>query len=236
MMLVWAALCMYAVQWIAGPHVDAQWEFLLGTQTLAIASLVSGVAVLTSGKHVLTRSVMVLWALMAWADFGKFILWNYSDKSIDVSPIIAALFSAWLLHLYQRRYDRDSDTLSANTVMLLFKRPKHLPDLIKSLIGAPTSSICFYIDGKVWSFRKRTKRFECFDATPEFMRGHVAIDTGCRDVDTVSDALDSLTGTPRGAACKCVWTIRHVLRMLGARFEIKTWFDYVPSLYMARIL
>jgi len=236
MMFVWAAFSLYSIQWIFLPFVENQWEFLFGFQLMMIAFLVSGIANLFSNEKIILRYTVILFAIMAWADYGKYILWTYSDKSIDTSVPIAIVFAVWIIHLQRRKYDRPNDQITTNTVMLLIKKPDGVSEMLKSILGYPTSSLCFYADGRVWSFRKRTNRFESFFLTQSFLEDHVAIDTGHPVNADVINGLENLIGTSRGIACKCVWTVRRQLNLLGGKFSIKTWLDYIPSLYIARIL
>ena len=229
-------MSLYAVQWAALPFATSQWVFLLGTSYLAIASLVTGISILCAKQIFLIRSVLVLWSLSAWLDVIKFIIWQGYDKEIDLSVPLALIFALWLIFILRRKVMRKSDLIKPQNITLFVLTPKTNWDIVKSLFGAPAPSICIGAEGKVWSFRKKTGRFEVFTPTESFLASHTAIDTGVGITDRVRNKLNTMVGAPRGAAFKCIWQIRHPLNMLGEKFSIKTWFDYVPSIYLMRIL
>lgn len=236
MRFIFAALCLYLFEWVGAFAGDFKWDFLLGCQLLSVALLVSGVFVLCSLKTLLLRSVLCLWAIAAWVDILKFGLWSISGRSIEASIPIAIIFSLWLTLVLGRRYDRKNDTIKAGNVTILIKRPKGILDVFKSLFGAPAPSICLSVNGRVWSYRKRTSQFETFPLNTVFLASHIAVDTGAVATPELLAQLNSKLGEPRGNACKCIWTIQDPLNMLGGKFRIKTWFDYVPSFYIMRIL
>lgn len=237
MNLIWAALSLYAIQWAALQFVSDQWTFLLGASCLSVALLVTGVSLLCGKASIVARSVLVLWALFAWGDVAKFIVWNYTDTHLDLSVPLALIFSAWLLFLLRRKYGRPSDQISKNNITLLIKRPSGWLDFAKGLFGAPVSSVCICFNQVVWSFRKRTGKFEMFSLSPAVIATHISIDTGIPATPEMVMLLNRLAGVPRGSIpCKCVWTIREVLDLLGGKYAIRSSLDYIPGFYAMRIL
>ena len=237
MSFVGAALALYAAQWVALPLVTDEWTFLLGASCLTTALLVTGVSLLCRESTVLVRSVLVLWALNTWADVAKFAAWNYTDTRLDLSVPLALLFAIWLLFVVRRRYDMPSDRISTNNVTLLIKRPSGWLDFVKGLFGAPVSSVCVCVGQTVWAYRRRSGEFEMFTLAPSIVRDHIAVDTGVGSTPEILAALNSLVGAKRGPLpYKCLWTIRNVLDMIGGKYVVKSWLDYVPGLYAMRVL
>lgn len=236
MRFVFIAMMLYLFEWVGAFFGDFKWDFLLGFELLTVALLVSGILVLYETKSVLAKSAICLWALMAWGDVLKFVLWAISDRGVDLSIPIAILFSVWLFYILRREYDRPSDPINPRNVTLLIKRPRTIAETFKALFGTPSASVCISVGTTVWSFRKRTNAFGTSVIGSKLLESHIAIDTGVYATDTIISALNAAIGVPRGAACKCVYTIRHPLNMLGGKFRIQTWLDYVPSFYTLRIL
>jgi len=237
MNLIWAALSLYAIQWAALPFVSDQWTFLIGMSCLTTALLVSGVSLLCRSSSLSIRSALVLWAISAWADLAKFMVWSYSDTRIDLSVPLALMFVVWLLFLVRRKYNIPNSPISQSNVTLLLKRPYTIPDLVKGLFGAPVPSVCVCINSTVWSFRRRSGMFETSTLTFAIRGSHIAIDTGVPATADMVGMLNSLVGEPRGTIpCKCLWTIRDVLNMIGGKYAIKSWLDYVPGFYVIRVL
>ena len=237
MKFIGLALLSYTAQWVALPFVDDQWTFLLGMSTLPAALLVTGVCRLCVTSSVLIRSVLTLWAIFAWGDVVKFMAWNYFDSHIDTSVPMALVFAAWLMLLVRRRYDRKSDLVRDGYVTLLIKRPDGMLDMVKSLFGAPIPSICVCIGDDVWSFRRRTGTFKLFQINARIRDTHVCVDTGIRATGWERYLLNDLVGTPRGMIpCKCVWVLDDLLPLLGGKYAIRSWFDYIPGIYAMRVL
>lgn len=237
MNFIWAALALYAVQWAALSFVADQWTFLLGTSHIAIALLVTGVSLLC-GKHTtIVRSVLVLWSIFAWGDVVKFFVWAYTDTHLDTSAPAALVFTAWLLFIVRRKYDVPSGEVSQNNITLLVKRPSGWWDMLKGLVGVPVSSVCIALNQTVWAYRKRSGEFEVFSLTQAVKAKHIVVDTGVPATPEMVMLLNGLAGAPRGAIpCRCVWTIRKVLDLLGGKYAIKSVFDYIPGFYAMRIL
>jgi len=236
MRFIWAAMTLYAAQWYALPYLSDQWAFLLGTSYLAVALLVSGIFSLLETRSLFTASILALWSLDAWADFLKFILWNYSDAAIDLSIPLALVFACWMLFIVRRRYTFKNDEFSTENVFLLIKKPENCAETLKSIFGSPAASLCVTAYGKVWSFRHKTNRFEVFDINPSFLAKHLAVNTGKAANLELVKLLTGLVGLPRGLGYKCIWAIRDPLNSIGGKYSIKSWFDYIPGFYVMRIL
>lgn len=237
MKFIWAALGIYAAQWASLPFIDDQWGFVVVSQLVIIALLVTGAFRLLYGESVLVRSVLALWSIGAWGDVASGTAWNYFGMYVDMSASSALVFAVWLIFIVRRKYDTKNDTIYADSVVLLVKRPVTGWDMVKSLFGAPAPSLCVSIGGIVWAFRKRTGVFEMLPMTDRMRASHTAINTGMRSTPDIIAQLGRMVGTPRGIIpCRCVWTIRNVLQQIGGKYAIKSWFDYVPAIYVMRIL
>jgi len=238
MVLIWIALATYAVQWFALPFIADQWTFLLGAECLTIALLVTGIWRLESGRGLLIRSVLTLWMVGGWGDVVKFVAWGYCGTHLNLSAPMALVFAVWLLAVLNRKYDLSSgrERFDVGNVLLLVKRPESGWDVVKALFGSPAASVCLSAYGKVWAFRRRTGVFELLDLHDPFLARHWAIDTGVpANLDFVR-RITAVVGTPRGFGYKCVWAIRGPLNSLGGKYAIKSWIDYIPGMYIMRIL
>jgi hypothetical protein len=126
--------------------------------------------------------------------------------------------------------------MSKYNVNILFLRPIKNVDVLKAFFGLPVSSVCLVVDGQIWSFKARTGIFECRPYNSAILKTHIIIDTKVTTNHVILEELNKLLGESRTPYCKCVWTIRRVLNLLGGKFAIKNWFDYIPGIYASKIM
>lgn len=233
MKYIFLAITLYCVEWIFYP--DAEWEYLLANKYLIIATLVTAIFIELKADLVY-RSVLALLTLSVWADFITFNLRHFGAIDVDLSIPLSLIFFVWLLYTLKRSYPESINSVNDNRVALLVMKPKTEIDVIKSLVGAPVSSVCLVADGYVWSYRKHSNLFEKSIYNKNWLTDHIVVDTGIKVTPTMTKELERIVGTKSFPYCKCVWTIRNVLNMLGGKYQIKTLFDYIPGIYVLRVL
>lgn len=231
MKFVYLAVLAYMAEWFS----NGEWEFLLGNKYLIISLLATALLVESKNLPLLTRSVLALVALTAYADLFNFILWQVSHKEIDLSLVNALVFFSWLLFSVKRKYPEFIDRLEHDTVNILIFKPHSTFDVFKGLIGFPAASICIYAGGYVWTFRKHTGKFERVHPSHIWLEEHLIVNTRIIASSEILNALEKVVGEKRSPYCKCVYSIRHVLNMLGDKYKVK-WWDYIPGIYALKIL
>lgn len=232
MKFVYLAVWAYVSEWF----VSGEWEFLLGNKYLIISLLATALLVESKNLPIYTRSILALVTLTAYADLINYILWQVSQKELDFSIINALVFFTWLLFTIKRKYPEFIDRLNHDTVNILVMKPKSTFDVFKGLIGFPAASICIYAGGYVWTFRKHTGKFERVHPSHVWLDEHLIINTFVTTTPEILNALERVVGEKRSPYCKCIYSVRHVLNMLGEKYEVKKWWDYIPGIYALKIL
>lgn len=232
MKFVYLAILAYVAEWFT----NGEWELLLGNKYLIISLLATGLLVECKNLPLYARSILALLVISTYGDLFNFILWQTSHREIDFSIINALVFFAWLLFTVQRKYPEFVDRIQHDTVNILILRPKGTFDVIKGLVGFPAASICIYAGGFVWTFRKHTGTFERVHSTHAWIDNHIVVNTGILASDEILNSLEKIVGEKRFPYCKCVYSIRNVLNMLGGKYKINGWWDYIPGVYALKIL
>jgi hypothetical protein len=212
---------------------DVTWELALGAKYLSLAVVLQLLLAETKHRPLLFRSIVALFCVGAWVDFGGHIVWRFSK--VDSSIPIMVGFSLWLVNTAKRSYSAKSDSVNPENIYILFHRPKTAWGVIKALVGFSADSVSVYAKGQAWSFRRNSGTFSLYSAGSAVLSANIAVDTGKALSPDVEEALDNLVGQPRFPCTKCVWAIRHVLRKLGGKFAPR-WCDYIPGIYAMRII
>jgi len=233
MKYIYLVISLYCAEWLFYP--DAEWEFLLLNKYLIIATLVTAIFV-EFKTSLVNRSVLALLTLSVWADFITFTLKHYGAINTDLSIPLALTFFCWLLYTIKRSYPESINSVNANRVAILVMKPKSEIDVFKSLLGAPVPSICIVSDGYVWSFRRHSGTFEKSIYNDNWLSDHIVVDTGIKVTLEMVKELEKVVGKKSFPYCKCVWSVRKVLNMLGGKYRVVSWLDYIPGFYALRIL
>lgn len=236
MKMIPAILGVYTIEWVANPFVADQWSFLLCSKYLLVFLLATQIFNRLDWRNPVLGSMVGLFVLSSFSDFVKIVAWNYWSQRVDTSPWMACLFITWLLYVIERRYPKNSAAFNPLHVHVLLLRPTSPIDVIKGLFGAPFSSVCIYAGGAIWAFRRASGVFEKTEYSPRWLERHVWIDAQQKASQELLSNLEALIGAKRGAGCKCVWEIRNVLRLLGGKFVVKNWLEFVPGFYALKLL
>ena len=225
-------------EWIATPFIPIgiSWQFALGAKYLVLSLLWIFALLSTTRERLIVRSIILLFCIDAWADLIIYMAWQGIGNSLDLSLQIFVIYIAFMIHILLREYDIHSDKPNAKNVTILLLKPKSHIELIKSFIGLPVSSVCIVAAGNVWSFRRKSGKYEKSRYNSSWLSNHIAIDTGIECEYATLEELNKIIGEDRYPYCKCVYSIRHVLNELGGKFAIKTRLDYIPGIYVARII
>jgi len=215
-------------------YPDAEWEFLLGTKYFIIALLVTALFA-ESKTTILNKSVLAILTLSVWCDLITYVLWQSKISNIDLAPLCALMFFVWLGMTVKRAYPNHIDSINGDMVCILVKKPSSQLDVIKSLVGFPAASVCIMSGGYVWSFRKHTGKFEKTLASHIYIENHLVVNTWTKTTPEIIEELEKVLGEKRFPYCKCVWSIRKVLSLLGGKYKPKFW-DYLPSIYALKII
>ena len=234
--MIYLVLAVYVVEWAFYVFIPDQWTFLLASKTLTCALLASALMVSSKKLAILYRSIIALLALTAWSDFIVFMAWHLTNTAFDLSIPAALIFFIWLIFAVRRSYPERIDLINMDHVNLLIMKPRSNLDVIKALFGFPAASICISSQHKIWSFRSKSNSFEESEYNIGWHGSHLVIDTGIKCTDDFIIELRKLIGTRRFPCIKCVWAIRNALNRLGGKYRIKTWLDYIPGLYLMRII
>lgn len=234
--MIWLILIVYILEWFLYPNINDQWVFLLGSKHLIIALMAITMLQASQSKSLMIRSIMALIVIDSVIDIVKFEIWNISNQDINISYISPFIFIPWLLFSIKREYPEKIDDVNLDNVNILFSNPTTSIDVIKSLFGFPVSSICIVAGGYLWSFRRSSGMFEKSTYMKKWVNNHIVIDTRIKCNDVILCELEKILGEDRRPYVKCVWSIRHVLNLLGNKYRIKSIFDYIPGFYFMRIL
>jgi len=237
MKLIYLAISIFALEWLCKPYLNdsMQWIVLLGSKDLLLALVVSALLIELK-TTLLNRSVLALFALTAWTDFLIYASYQTFNTDLYLEYPAALLFFVWLAYAIKRIYPVAINSVNANRVAILVLRPQGAWDVFKALLGTPAASICIVADGYVWSFRNHSGKFEKSIYDEHWSDTHIVVDTGIKFNKKIEAELLSIVGTKRFPYCKCVYSIRNVLNILGGKYKIKSWFDYIPSVYAMRVL
>jgi len=229
-----AILLIVWLEWVLPVPDEVSWQFALGAKYLTVALLFQAWLSYIGKESLLLRSAVVLLCLDSWASVTAYVLW--SGTGIDLMLPVFLVFTFWLFFILKREYRIESDKLNKHTVALLLLRPKSVSDIVRAFIGIPVSSLCIVANGYVFSFRHKTGRFEKSKLNPAWLKRHIVLDTGISCNDRIADELERVVGTGRFPSFKCIYAVRHVLNRLGGIYRIHSWADYLPGIYVSRIL
>lgn len=232
MKYIYLVIALYCSEWILYP--DAEWEFLLGTKYLIISLLVTGLFIELK-TSLINRSVLALLVLSAWCDLITYVLWQTGISHTDLSPLCALIFFYWLNLTIHRSYPDHIDSISIYMTCILIKKPTDSFDVFKSLVGFPAASVCILAGGFVWSFRKHTGKFEKTLISHFYLEKHLVVNTLIKTTPEIIAELEKVLGEKRFPYCKCIWSIRKVLSLLGGKYKPKLW-DYLPSIFALKII
>lgn len=234
--MIYLILVVYLLEWVLYGFVPDQWVFLLGSKILLLALLSTTLLIYTDKLSLILRSIIAWLVIDSWCNFLEFIVWQVSSESLNSTWFAAIVFVAWLLFIMERQYPEKLDLVNLDNVNILILKPRTTFDIIKGLIGLPASSICIISNGYVWCFRRKSGMFEKTDYHYQWTESHLVIDTKIKCTDEHKIILDNLLGTKRLPCIKCIYTIQYLLNMLGGKYSVKNWFDYLPGIYFMRIL
>lgn len=232
MKYIYLVISLYCAEWVIYP--EAEWEFLLGTKYLIIALFATALFV-EFKTTILNRSILALIVLSVWCDLITYVLWQTNMVEIDLSALCALIFFIWLGTTIKRAYPEHIDTINSDMVCILIKKPTGSFDVIKSLVGFPAASVCIVAGGYMWSFRKHTGKFEKTLLSHVYLDNHLVVNTWIKTTPEIIEELEKVIGEKRLPYCKCVWSIRKVLRLLGGKYNPRLW-DYLPSIYALKII
>lgn len=231
MMYLLAYLLIMVAGWLfGGTYASALLETYASILVLLMALLAK-----SRNDGLLYRSVLALFIVDAAADL--IMLFAIPFKAVIVASIPAAvLFFAWLIYLLRRQYDIKSQVIQPGNIGFLFLRPRTTAELIKAFFGIPVSSLCIVADGYVYSFRAKSGKYERMLFNASFLEKHIAIDTHVKLDYQILHGLQQIVGESRFPPVKCVWSVRHVLNLMGGKYAIRSWFDYIPGVYAMRVM
>lgn len=230
-----AILIVTVAEWSAVPAVEISWQVALGAKYLTVAILIQALWSVSSNESLLFRTVVAFFCVAFWVDLLAYLVWISSGSTINASLAIFIIFSLCMIYLLLREYDIKSDKINPANMTILLLRPRTEVEFIKSFFGAPVASVCLIADGNVWAYRKCSGVFEKNKYSAAVLKNHIAVDTGVKCTEAILGELENIVGTNRLPCCKCVYSIRAVLNMLGDRFSVKT-FDLIPGVYALKIL
>ena len=238
MKILAAIFLLKIMEWSIAPFlsIDVSWQFALGIKYLILSLLWTFVVFATMRERLLLRSVILLFCINSWSDLIVYSVWHISDMTVDLALQAFIVYFAIMIHILLRQYDINSDKPNAKNITILLLKPKSHIEIVKSFFGLPVSSVCIVAAGNVWSFRRKTGKFEKSKYTSSWLSNHIAIDTGIECEYSTLEELNKIIGEDRYPYCKCVYSIRHVLNELGGKFAIKTWLDYIPGIYAIRLI
>jgi len=232
-----AILAVMALEWITVPlFPSVSWQISLGAKYLTVAILMQALWSASEKESLLLRTAITLLCCAVWVDLFAYIAWIVSDTRIDESLPIYVSFSAAMVYMLMRNYDVSGEEVNPHKITILLLKPNSLAEFSKAFFGTPISSICILADGYVWSFRSKSGVFEKTEYSQRWRDKHVAVNTRVEINETILQKLDGLVGKRRGAGIKCVFVLRTVLKEIGGKYAIKSWFDYIPGIYAARII
>ena len=135
-----------------------------------------------------------------------------------------------------KQYSFKSDKIGKDNVYLCFHKPVTNRQFLASLIGLPFGGLCVYMDNHKYGFKLSKNTFQETRVKPEVMqRSFTIVDTGILRNDILRIELRKLIGTKAGKRITCIWTLRHVLAMLGQRFR-PSWWSLFPPLYSIQVM
>jgi len=163
---------------------------------------------------------------------GRTMLWAYA--------FIITIFIFRTYKINKRNYNEYSDNMKEDHVYLCLERSQKNRGVFTSLWGAPFSSISVYsgehLYGYKWSKRTYMKRKI---HKLHIIKKYVVVDTNIKSSHALTQSLDQLQGEPASRyllpRCKCVWTIRKFLKLLGKQYK-PTFLEYLPSLYARKLI
>ena len=211
----------------------ATWEIALGAKYLSMAIVFTILLQESRAKSLLFRSIVALFCIASWVDAVGHAAWRF--VAFDSSVFILGGWTGWFIHTARRMYDYQGDPVKGSNVFLMLLRPTTVFSVCKALVGFPCASVCLYANGTVWSFRAKTGTFDLYPVDARWLARHIAINTGIRCSDEITEMLDDLAGQRRWPGTKCIWSIRHVLSRLGKTYKPRL-FDYLPGIYAMRII
>jgi len=231
MIFVALIVAVYLMEWM---FFTETWALSLGAKYLVIALLWT--ALFNSDKKSLfVSSTIALLTVFAWFDLAHYLIWVKSNQDFDFALPIFLTFLTWFVFILQRNYHFESDRIDPFKVNILVLKPRTPWETIKGLIGFPAASICIVAANMVWCYRKRTGRFERTSYQMKWLSTHSVINTGVACSGEMVKALEQALGEKSNPPIKCVYTIRHFLNLVGGKYAIKTWLDYIPGFYILRI-
>ena len=201
---------------------------------ILISVLLAALLDRSRGTSLLYRTLLAASFVDSLVDIA--VLTGFLQGWGDTSSAETILFLIAMVYLIGRDYDVPGGAHNPNKVCIMLLRPRSTFEVIKAFVGLPVSSVCIAANGQVWAFRHKTGRFERMPYNRAWGYSHITIDTGIMPTEKIIAALDASVGSSCGIGCKCVWTIRHVLALLGGEWNIRTRFDYIPGVYAARII
>lgn len=227
---------LYFSEWALFNYIEDTQSFLLLSKYLLCSFLSIAWLVESKSKKLLHRSIIALISLDTWIGFLQELFYQLSYEQIDLSLYIALLFLYWFIFTLKRKYPEHMDNVNHDNINIMIMKPKSSFDVIKGLVGCSASSICIIADNMVWCYRRKSGVFEKQKYDKKFLLSHIVIDTKIKCNNEITQLLNNIIGTKRFPYIKCVWSIRHVLNRIGGQYKIKSWLDYIPSIYSLRII
>lgn len=235
--MLWLFLMMLivVVEYALQPFVSSagEWHIALLAKTLFVALAFQLLLKETKNKAISFRSLIALFCIFSWVDLVGQLVWEVC--AIDLAIPTMLIFSVWFILAAKREYCAAGDIVLGDEVFVMFLRPTTNIETCKALIGFPSSSVCIYANGNIWSFREKTGRFDTYQVNDGWLKKHIAINTKVKCSEQIICQLDRLCGVSRFPGVKCVWTIREILASLGDKFTPR-WYEYIPGLYAMRII
>lgn len=232
--MIWLIPAIYLIEWWMFVFIQDTWDLLLGTKYLAVSVLAWILVSYSCNDTLFKRSLILLYAIDTTADVIRYISWQSSSKDFDLILHEVFIFIIWFIFIIIRDYEYKSDEINMENINIIAIKPKSNIDVLKGLIGLPASSICIATFDSIWAFNRKTGMFS--ERKYQHYNDRIIIDTGIKCTDEILNELNKIVGTKRYPYIKCIWSIRHVLNMLGTKYSINYWFDYIPGIYLMKII
>jgi hypothetical protein len=189
------------------------------------------------------RSIVAVIFLFKLVDTLIYPVWFFHpDLYTYAWGIYLVVMYVSLRYVSKRSYQYPSDPIKDNNVYICLWKPEKTASLFESLIGAPIGSVCLYAGGSMYSFRWGSHKYIKKEVFPSVvLRKFIVVDSGVPADDKIIREIENLLGTPARSwrtlwfRCRCILIIKPVLVQMGETFRPRL-FEFVPSLYAARLL
>lgn len=221
---------------------DMEWILSITMLNLQCIILLSLVLKPPKKTNIIARSLILVFLIYRIIDFSLNSVYHYFDYNIYLQSYQLTAGVCFIIFIYNllKPYNHKNDPIKElNNVYLCFWRPKNIISLSGSLLGKSLGGVSIYSGGFLYGYRWNSTQYQKEPISKELIaRNFVVFDTGILINEVIHKSLTNLVNFAHAGRLRirCISTIKPVLEILGPRYKPNSIFEYIPSIYSARIM